>query len=145
MKTFLLIALLTASAAAHAQFNCDDNYFERTFTITGGAPFSASIEGGVQFRTFGGSIGIKSYETTSIQKDGKIQGGNNLTVFARGIVKVADGFKLRHSFTAYYGPGVMGASYRLGIVVDPYVIILAEPGYSKEQGKFINLGVTMNF
>lgn len=147
MKTFLLITILIAAATAcRAQFNCDDGTYERNIHITGGAPFNANFEAGLQWNILGFSAGIKSYEPMIKTKAGTTYSGSEITLLARGIVSIVKTPRFRWLVTGYYGFGVAGASNRMAVKMgqgDWY--IMGEAGYSKEQAKFFSLGVTFNF
>lgn len=147
MKRILFLAIgLTAFTITRAQFNCDDNFSERQVHITGGVPFNATFEVGLQWKVFGFSAGIKSYDEAIKTKTGTAFAGNNITVFGRGIVSIVETRGFRWLLTGYYGIGVAGASTRMQIRMGQGDwSIIGEPGYSKEQGKFVNAGVSFNF
>ena len=143
MKYLLIPIALLFSQMAISQTCCTTDH---VFTMSGGNPFNVYFEGGFQKEVIGGSLGIKTYQTSIKQKDGSYIAGMNLTGYARGIVEFVYIDNFRGYVTAWGGYKAYGVSLRMGYILNNDIMLLVEPSYAKEtNGATLNAGLSIRF
>jgi hypothetical protein len=140
-KIKLTILLVIMGLCTYAQ-DCD--CADKVISITGSTPFAVSIEGGLAFDNFSGYIGIKSYSQDRIDGKGLSITESKLAPYIKGTYKVIGvGDVFRGYLEAYGGYKIYGGGIKLGFILDPHIMAIIEPQWNYEQGKQINVGISV--
>ena len=152
MRTILIASLLfilsiCRTPTCQAQLNPCEHLLNPVLTLSAGPPYNLYAEGGVM--GLGDRVGLYGglkffNQTPAPPKHNELPSQSSLVTepYARLSYRIsnAEASVFRQYLTGWYGlNGIRGVSYRLGLILDPSIMLALEPNYSRENGAGVNV------